>query len=52
MPGSSNMKAQHKFCVKKIKEKSVTFCFPKLKTKVKINVPKIIGGRVTLLSKI
>ena len=33
-----------KFCVKDRKEKSVTFCFLKLKAKEKANFSKIIGG--------
>ena len=47
MPGSSNPKAQQNsnFCVKEMKEKSVTFCFLKLKTKEEANIPKIIKGR-------
>ena len=41
MPGSSNLKAQDtKFRVKEIKEKSVTFCFPKVKAKEKANFSK------------
>ena len=38
--------------VKEMKEKSVTFCFLKLKAKEKANFSKIIGGRVTFLWKI
>ena len=34
--------AQHKFYVKDMKEKSVTFCFLKLKPKEKGNFSKII----------
>ena len=37
--------------VKEMKEKSVTFCFLKLKAKEKANFSKIIGGRVTFLWK-
>ena len=49
MPGSINLKTQHKFCVKKMKEKFVAFCFLKLKAKKKANFSKIIGGRVTFM---
>ena len=47
MPGSSNLKAQQNsnFCVKEMKEKSVTFCFLKLETKEEANIPKIIKER-------
>ena len=38
--------------VKEMKEKSVTFCFLKLKAKEKPNFSKITGGRVTFLWKI
>ena len=38
-----------KFCVKDRNEKSITFCFPKLKAKEKANFSKIIGETVTFL---
>ena len=38
-----------KFCVNDMKEKSVTFCFLKLKAIEKANFSKIPGGRVTFL---
>ena len=43
MPGSISLKAQHKVFVKEMKEKSVTFCFLKLKVKEIENISKIIG---------
>ena len=39
MPDSSKLKAQHKFCVKEMKKKPVTFCFLKLKAKENANSP-------------
>ena len=45
MPGSSNLKAQQNFCVKEMKEKSVTFCSFELKTKEIANFSKIIEGK-------
>ena len=41
-----------KFCVKEMKEESVTFCFLKLKTKAKAYFSKIIERRVTFLLRI
>ena len=39
-------------CVKEMKEKSVTFCFLKLKAKEKANFSTITEGRVAFLCRI
>ena len=44
MPGSSNLKAQHKVLYQNDESKSVTFCL-KLKAKQKKQIsPKLLGG--------
>ena len=53
VPGSSNInlsfsRGQQKACVKKMKEKCVTFCFIKLNAKVS---PKLSGEEVMLLCR-
>ena len=53
VPGSGNLNlsflaGQQKICVKKIKEKSVTFCFIKLNAKVS---PRLSGEEVMLLCR-
>ena len=45
MSGSSNLKVQHKVCVKEMKEKYVTLCFLKLKAKEKANFSKNHRGK-------
>ena len=40
-----------KFCVKDLKDKSITFCFLKLKAKKKAIFSKMIGGRLTFCGK-
>ena len=50
VPGSSNFCG--KFCVEEMKEKSVAFCFLKLKAKKKANFFKIIGENMTFMWRI